>query len=233
MRIALVEDDPTQAEQMKEWLSGAGYNTHWFANGDAFTQALRRESFDLILLDWNLPDTTGIELLNQIRAMETQLAVIFTTSRDDEADIVAALQNGADDYLVKPTRRAETLARIAAVVRRTIKYNDETTVSEYPPFTLDSEHFTVRFEDEQIQLTPKEFELTHFLFTNQGRLLSRNHILEAVWGISSDLTTRTVDTHVSKVRRKLGLKPDRGWRLASIYQYGYRLENLKPSDNEK
>lgn len=231
MRIALVEDDPFQAQQLKEWLSKASFNPHWFADGQSFTHALRRESFDMVIMDWNLPDTTGLELLQHLRDAELHIAILFITSRDSEGDIVSALRAGADDYLVKPIRQAETMARISSVLRRTYGKTREGQEAHYPPFILNHDHFTVVFGDETIQLTPKEFEVACFMFQNHGRLLSRNHILECVWGLSSDLTTRTVDAHISKVRRKLGLKPERGWRLISVYQYGYRLELLSsPSE---
>ncbi len=186
----------------------------------------------MIIMDWNLPDISGLSLLQQIRETGTQVAILFITSRDSESDIVSALSEGADDYLVKPIRKAETLARISSILRRTYGQTKESDKEHYPPFTLHHNYFTVALDDETIQLTPKEYELTCFMFQNHGRLLSRNHILESVWGLSSDLSTRTVDTHISKVRRKLGLKPERGWRLISIYQYGYRLESLNSSANE-
>lgn len=226
MRIALVEDDPVQAQQLSGWLKEAGHHLHHFSDGTSFTQALRRESFDMVILDWNLPDTDGLTLLGSLHRADPNVAILFITSRDSENDIVAALKRGADDYLVKPARKAETLARISSVLRRTYGMTDESDDEHYPPFTLHHDHFTVSYEDETIQLTPKEFELACFMFRNHGRLLSRSHILESVWGVSSDLTTRTVDTHISKIRRKLGLKPERGWRLVSVYQYGYRLELL-------
>lgn len=226
MRIALVEDDPAQAQQMTKWLSGASYNPHWFADGKAFMKNFRRESFDMIVLDWNLPDTEGIKLLEQIRETEPSIGILFVTSRNDEDDIVAALKEGADDYLVKPVRQAETLARISSVMRRTLGVNNEDKEIHYAPFTLNRDHYTVSHGDDLIQLTSKEFEVANFMFLNHDRLLSRNHILESVWGVSSELTTRTVDVHISKIRLKLGLRPDRGWRMVSVYKYGYRLESL-------
>ncbi len=227
MRIALVEDDSAQAQQLLEWLKNAAYTAHWFPNGKRFNQALRHESFDMVIMDWNLPDSDGLQLLRQLRENDHKLAVIFITNRDSENDIVAALHEGADDYLVKPIRQAETLARISSVLRRAFGQPGENERSHYPPFTLNHDHFTVSVDGEVIQLTPKEYDLACFMFQNHGRLLSRNHILECVWGVSSDLTTRTVDTHISKIRRKLGLRPERGWRLVSVYQYGYRLECLE------
>ncbi len=232
MRIALVEDDEIQAQQLIGWLKEESCNVHWYSDGQSFIQMMQRESFDMVILDWNLPDTTGLDLMRKIREIETQTVVIFITSRSSESDIVTALRQGADDYLVKPISQAETRARITSILRRMRGKMEDEGQEHYPPFTLHHDYFTVTFDDNTVQLTPKEYELACFMFQNRGRLLSRNHILECVWGLSSDLTTRTVDMHISKVRRKLGLKPDRGWRLISVYQYGYRLESLADSDNK-
>jgi len=229
VRIAIVEDDSVQAQQLKQWLVEAEHNVHWHSNGSSFSQAITRESFDLAILDWNLPDTTGIELLKKMRADHITIPVIFMTSRDAEEDIVSALQTGADDYLVKPARKAETLARIAVLERRSTGYQEQQQTLHYPPYTLNSEHSTVQCNDETIQLTHKEFDLIRFMFQNNGRLLSRGHILESVWGLNSDVTTRTVDSHMSKLRRKLTLTPENGWRMVSIYQFGYRMESLSDS----
>ncbi len=229
MRIAIVEDDSVQAQQLKQWLVEAGHNVHWHNSGSSFNQAISRESFDLAILDWNLPDTTGIELLKKMRADDITIPVIFMTSRDAEEDIVSALQTGADDYLVKPARKAETLARIAVLERRSAGYQEQAKTLHYPPYTLNSEHFTVECNGETIQLTHKEFDLARFMFQCNGRLLSRGHILESVWGLNPDVTTRTVDSHMSKLRRKLALTPEHGWRMVSVYQFGYRLESLTDS----
>ena len=226
MRIALIEDDPLQADQMSHWLVEAGHHCHRFANGASFARAIRSESFDLILMDWGLPDISGFELLSKVREDDQYTPIVFITSRDSELDIVAALQHGADDYLIKPVRAGETLARIDAVNRRTHRQKQDDAMLRFEPYTLDCSNGRVNFEEQSIQLTHKEFELTKFLFQNHNRLLSRNHILETVWGLSSDITTRTVDAHVSKIRRKLQLTPERGWRLSSVYQYGYRLESI-------
>lgn len=226
MRIALIEDDPLQAQHISLWLTTTGHHVHHYIYGESFIRALNLESFDLIIMDWGLPDISGIELVKSVRAKDTLVPVLFVTSRDSEQDIIAALSAGADDYLVKPPRQGETLARIAALQRRSQAGASDSNLLEFGPYSFDCERSTVTHDGEVIQLTHKEFELARFLFQNRNRLLSRGHLLESVWGVNADITTRTVDVHASKVRRKLGLSTESGWRLVSIYQYGYRLEAL-------
>jgi two-component system response regulator RegX3 len=151
--------------------------------------------------------------------------ILFITVRDSEEDIVYALENGADDYMVKPARRQEMLARVSALLRRAYPREEQTLLS-FPPFEIDTQRGEIRRDGSRVELTPKEFELAVVLFRNIGRLMSRGHLQESVWGRSGDLATRTVDTHVSQVRKKLDLRPERGYRVVPIYNYGYRLEHL-------
>lgn len=227
MRVAIVEDDTHVGQLMCLWLEEAGHKTQLFMTGQVFLKAMARESFDLVLLDWMLPDTTGDKLLEWLRQhVDWRLPVIFTTSRDTEEDIVQGLTLGADDYITKPVRRNEFLARVLAVTRR-LHEDQAQTVLNLPPYEVDTGTRVVRLHGEMVELTQKEFELALFLFRNAGKVLSRGHILESVWGKSSDLNTRTVDTHVSRLRTKLALLPENGWRLNAIYNHGYRLETLE------
>lgn len=232
MRIALVEDDPAQSELLASWVEDAGHSAKCFASGGPFQRALRQDTFDLIILDWDLPDTTGIELLSGVRDFcGWSIPVLFITVRDREEDVVRALEAGADDYLSKPVSKPVLLARLVALGRR-VNAPDASQIFEAPPYALNMESNTVTRAGEVVVLTDKEFQLATYLFRNAGRLLSRAHLLAEVWGVRSDLSTRTVDTHVSKLRRKLGLSPEVGWRLRAIYQHGYRLERLsvQPQD---
>jgi len=150
----------------------------------------------------------------------------FATARDEERDIVAALKAGADDYLVKPLRKEELLARISALARRSGGRTTPRAAFQVGEFEIDPDRRLIMRDGGPIELTQKDFDLATFLFRNVGNLVSRGHILETVWGRSPELNTRTVDTHVSRLRTKLGLLPENGWRLSAIYQHGYRLEQL-------
>lgn len=229
MRLALLEDDKTQSDLVAAWLREAGHDVHVFARADALIRAASHDSFDLFLLDWMLPDRSGPEVLRWLRHERGETApVIFVTSRNAEEDIVVALGAGADDYMVKPVRRLELLSRVEAVWRRSRPLDAASAVVELPPYRLDLASHSVLRAGERIEgLTDKEFMLAVFLFRNLGRLLSRGHLLEAVWGLNAAVTTRTLDTHVSRLRAKLELGPAMGLRLTSVYRYGYRLERVE------
>ncbi len=228
MRIGLLEDDGAQLELMRRWIEAAGHACAAFDCGKAFLREIGRETYDLHVLDWELPDVSGTDVLTWIRRnIADPVPVLFVTARDTEHDIVSALTLGADDYMVKPVRRMELLARIAALGRRgKTGIGDGDTVMEVGKLRVNLRARNVYRCSEAIKMTRKDYELAVFLLRNRGRLLSRGHILEIVWGRTAAVNTRTVDTHVSRVRKKLGLVPEEGWRLSSIYQQGYRLELL-------
>lgn len=231
MRIAVLEDDPTQREALRGALLDAGFDVLCYGAGRDMAFALRRESFDLLVLDWQLPDLSGIDILRSVRAAGQRTPVLFVTIRDDERDVVAALEAGADDYMTKPLRMGEFVARARAVIRR----NQPAALGErelsYDRYGFDLKTQRASVGGEPVELTQKEFHLAVLLFRNVGKPLSRGHIREAVWGHGSDVPSRTMDTHVSRVRSKLSLRPESGFLLAPVYSYGYRLEHLgEPAD---
>jgi len=232
LRVAILEDDPDQAELMSHWLKDAGHSVKCSADAASFLRSVRRNSHDMYVLDWILPDQSGIEVLRKLRTeLEDYTPVVMATTKDEESSIVRALESGADDYIVKPIRRAELVARVAAILRRAAGGKSEEDGVDATPYVLDAGATTVRLDGVDISLTNREFALAVFLFRNAGKMLSRAHILEAIWGIeNAAVSTRTVDTHVSRLRRKLKLGPDNGWKLSAIYQHGYRIERVGTAD---
>ncbi len=231
MRIALLEDEQDQADLVCAWLKGAGHSCHAYMLGKDLVREAQRETFDLFLLDWEVPGMSGAEVLVWIRTnIGEPVPVLFVTARQREEDIVHALSSGADDYMVKPLGKFELLARIDALARRARpSQRANEVVLEYGRLRVDCRNRQVKLDGEEVAVTQKDYELAVFLLRNIGRLLSRAHILEAVWGQLAEINTRTVDTHISRIRGKLQLTPENGWRLSAIYQHGYRLEQVAPA----
>ena len=224
MLIAILEDDPDQLALLTRWLTIAGHSVHGYPLGNEVLKFAGRESFDLFVLDWEVPDVSGVQVLRWIRAnLSKAVPILFVTVRDTEEDIVHALTEGADDYMIKPARQSELLARVGALLRRAYPQKEETQLV-LPPYEFDTLRHRASMNGLAVDLTPKEFELAVLLFRNIGRLMSRGHLQEAVWGHKKSLTTRSVDTHVSQVRKKLGLASESGFRIVPVYNYGYRLE---------
>ena len=226
MRIAYLEDDPDQAALIKRWLESGGHQCYHFDRGHALQRALALESFDVFVLDWHLPDTDGLQVMQEIRGRAPQAVVIFVTARDRDDDLAKVLAAGANDFIGKPVRRAELLARIDARAKRVQPSQGPVTVA---PFMLDRAARTLSRDGKTLTLTDKEYQLAEFFFTNLGQLLSRKHLLEAVWGLRADVKTRTLDTHMSRLRSKLGLQ-EGNLRLQSVQQFGYRLERVEAED---
>jgi len=225
LRIALLEDDIEQAERAASLLTAAGHQVSVFDRGRALLKQLNCESYDLILLDWEIPDVSGYDVLRTIRGqLALQTPVLFLTHRDAEEDVVQALEAGADDFLVKPPRERELLARVESVARRSRDAHPHDETLTVPPFRIDLKRRQIESDGVVVDLTRREFEVAVLLFRNVGKVLSRGHIMQAVWGQNAITLTRTVDMHVSRVRKVLGLSAAIGLRLTAIYGYGYRLE---------
>jgi len=197
MRIVILEDDRDQAELLTAWLEQAGHQCAVYSDGTSFIRAYTKDSYDLVLLDWMVPSTSGIDVLKHLRSqIDNVVPVVFIT-----------------------------MARVNAIARR-MGFGDNNTLDIYDqkPYFIDTRLREVKLDGKVVEMTQKEYELTLFLFKNLGRVVSRGHLLEMVWGTSSQINTRTVDTHISRLRTKLELDNQEFWQLTSVYRHGYRLE---------
>ena len=228
-RVALLEDSAEEALAVQEWLGYNGMDVHHRTRAEAFFDMLRRDSFDVLVLDWNVPDLTGYEVLRRVRHdLRLETPVLMLTARTGEVEVVQALNAGADDYLAKPWRSLELLARLRALMRGPRGPQGGTVAESIDGWTFDTVQCVARRGDVEVRLPRKEFEVARLLFHNLGRALSREHINQVVW--SGGAHTRTVDTHVSRVRTGMGLTVANGYRLQAIYGFGYRLDRLEAQE---
>lgn len=227
MRIAILEDDDAQREAICGLLASIGHHCHGFTASKALLRALRNETYDLLILDWNLPDLPGIEVLEWSRThLSPPPPALILTSRTEEADMVLGLNAGADDYVIKPVQPPVLMARVGAILRRAYAAAESRPIEQFDDHVFNVAAQTVQVHGETVVLTTKEFNLALLLFKNLHRALSRDHLLETIWGRSPEVQTRTLDMHISRIRMKLNLRPQNGYKLIPVYSYGYRLEKL-------
>ncbi len=227
MRIAIADDDREVVDFLGKIVEEQGHVFVGFADGDALANALLRDTFDLVILDWNMPGKTGMQILEWMEgAVDDRPPVMMMTSRTAKQDISDALNAGADDYITKPEDPNVIAARINAILRRGNGSTAMETTAQYGDYILDRIEQKVRHNKTEVALTAKEFELTDLMFRNRDRTLSRRYIMETVWRTNAHLATRTLDMHVSRVRSKLSLTPENGFRIFTVFGYGYRLETL-------
>jgi DNA-binding response OmpR family regulator len=228
MHVLIVEDDAVQAEAIAEALRPLGHQITCLEDGEQAIRLLKTQMVDVAVLDWQLPRRTGLEVLRWTRAnIGSEPAVLFVTSKVLEDDIVQALEAGADDYIVKPFRVAELTARVSVMLRRIRREIGATDIVRIGEYTVDPNLRTVMLRDQKVDLTAKEFDLIAFLFSNAGKLLSREVMAMSAWGRELSVASRTLDTHIYRIRQKLFLNPENGVRLSSIYTHGYRLDEVK------
>ena len=215
-KILIAEDEPPIANLIRAALDGPDYRCAWAADGLSACDRLEREPFDLVLLDIMLPGADGYEVLNYCRTLE--VPVIFLTAKGTLEDRVRGLRLGAEDYIVKPFELMELLARVETVLRRCGKTGR--VLSLPPDIEIDTAARTVRRGGSPVALTAKEYELLLLFAQNKNIALYRDRIYEKVWGDEYLGDSRTVDLHIQRMRKKLGLEK----RLVAVYKVGYRLE---------
>ncbi len=222
-RVLVVDDDTALAEMLGIVLSGEGFDPVFCADGDAALEVFRTSRPDLVLLDLMLPGRDGVEVCRQIRA-ESGVPIVMLTARTDTGDIVLGLESGADDYVVKPFKPKELVARVKARLRRTDDPAPE--VIEIGDLSIDVAGHTVRREGDLISLTPLEFDLLTALARKPWQVFSREVLLEQVWGYRHAADTRLVNVHVQRLRSKIERDPERPDIVVTVRGVGYKAGSV-------
>ncbi len=223
-RILIVEDDVDIANLVERYLRRAGHDADVVGAGDRALASARQRVPDLVVLDLMLPGLDGMEVCRTLRrdAATRTVPIIMLTARSEEADRIAGLQEGADDYVTKPFSAAELVARVDALLRRARRWEDAGPQPlSFGPIVIDRERHRVTQGGEEVRLTAKEFLLLEYFLQHRGRVLSRDLLLTDVWGYRYTGGTRTVDVHVRRLREKLPFLAD---AIETVKQFGYRLE---------
>lgn len=232
MKIAILEDEVAQAKAVQNWLTRAGYETCVAYDGTALLDLMGRERIDMLMLDWDVPGVSGIEVLREVRrTLSDALPVVMMTSHTGEEDIVYGLNAGADDYLTKPLSERVLVARVAAQLR---KYYPETKRAErieLGRYTLDTEARKVHIADAAggepkvvDHLSAREFDVAALMFRNAGRIVTKDFISKQIWGVADRKYDASLATYISKLRSALELRRKNGLVISTVYNHGYRLE---------
>ncbi|UVE69063.1 response regulator transcription factor [Burkholderia pyrrocinia] len=227
MIIYLIEDDEDQARFYQSMLERAAWSVQVIPDGTRALREIQRAAPDVVVLDLRLPDIDGLEVIAWVRERFVALPVLVLTNAILESDLVDALEAGADDYLVKPPRERELVARIKALHRRTTEIRENSTSITIGAYRIETSERAVYFEDERLPLSPKEYEIVELLARNVGQVVSRETMISRVWGRAvGEESSRTLDTHIYRIRQKLNLSRRNGAMLRSVYTHGYRLDDM-------
>jgi DNA-binding response OmpR family regulator len=219
-RILLIEDHPDLAFGLRASLEIEGYEVLHGPDGGTGLALARDDVPDLVVLDLMLPEMSGYEVLRRLRRFNAEMPVLIMTAKGEEADKVQGFRLGADDYVVKPVGVLEFLARVEALLRRS-RPRDGGGIHRFQDLEVDSTRRTVAVAGEEIDLSPLEFDLLDTLAGRRGRLVSRAELLKEVWGYRSNIESRTVDTHIAKLRAKIDREGPS--RIVTVRKKGYRL----------
>jgi DNA-binding response OmpR family regulator len=213
--VMVVEDDPNIGALVRTYLQRDGYQALWVRSGEEALAELGRHPIELVVLDIGLPGIDGYEVCRRI---DGRVPVIMLTARDEEADVVAGLELGADDYVTKPFSPRQLTARVKAVLRRAGAAGQANDVSTLGPITLARGSREVLVDGREVELTQREFDLLEYMLRHAGQVVTRDELLEAVWGFVFPGQTRTVEVHVAQLRKKLG-HPD---LIRTVRGLGYK-----------
>jgi len=230
IRILIVEDEVAIREGLIDVFVYHGYDVDFSGDGTQGLQKALTGSFDLILLDVMLPGMNGFEICNQVREHDRDQAIIMLTAKSSDDDIIEGLTLGADDYVAKPFSIAQLLLRVQAVLRRTRSIiGQDHKIPLGNEVVIDTHNLSGSRGEEALSFTRREIEILQYLYTNSGRPVSRDELLNKVWGYAADidLETRTVDIHIAKLRRKIEPNPSQPHYLVTVRGAGYRLDGVE------
>jgi DNA-binding response OmpR family regulator len=231
MHIAILQSDAALAKHLEISLVDAGHTCTLHEDGLSMLRMLSRSSVDLLVLDWRVGRLSGADLLRNIRATgNTRMPVIFASRDHSDESAMRALTLGADDYIGLPVNPSLFRLRVDALLRRSYPQPAEDTDYQLGPYRFSRNHLTVSFHGESVTLSDTQFRLAELLFSNIGRLLSRDHIFATIWGREFVEATRTIDSHVSRIRTLLKIDGSSGFEIQSVYKIGYRLTDLRAAN---
>ena len=225
MRVALLDHDPQHRKTLHSLLLSSGHECASFGRAEALKTSLASAEPDLLLIHW-AEDDEGLALLASLGEQCPALPMLLIASRAPGDAAIRRLAGSPSDVLLKPLRRNELLLRLRLLLDRYRPGRAQEEIQAFGPYEFATSRAQLWRDGQAINLTQKEFELALLFFRHLGRPLSRAYIHEAVWSGDAELSSRTLDTHVSRVRTKLSLKPENGYRLAPVYSFGYRLEQI-------
>lgn len=224
MNLLVVEDEPNLLSIIRKGLSENNNEVSVAMDGTTALSMLETNNFDVVILDVMLPDINGIEICRRLRAAKNFVPVLLLTALGTTENVVAGLNAGADDYMVKPFKFSELEARISALARRASQDNSAASIIEIDDLEINSRAKSVKRNGELIQLTAKEFKLLHYLAKNSGTILSREKILDNVWDINFDMNTNVVDVYINYLRKKID-KPYPNKLIHTIKGLGYVIKS--------
>jgi DNA-binding response OmpR family regulator len=222
-RVLIVEDDAAILRGLKDNFEAEAYEVLTAMDGQAAYRMIVEEKPDLVLLDLMLPKLGGYELCRKVRSEGIAIPIIMLTARGEEADRVLGLDLGADDYVTKPFSVRELLARVRALLRRAYPSNDLPNELRFDDVVVDFKRYVATKGNSTLELTPKEFGVLRFLASRAGEVVRRDELLDEVWGYEADVTTRTVDNHVSSLRAKMEADASEPRYLITVHGVGYKF----------
>ena len=230
-KVLVVEPDSATRREIKLACEQDGYQVAETDNGAEALRQVEQLRPTIVLLEVTLPDAAGFDICRELRKIDTAVPVIMMSTRSDEIDVVVALEIGADDYVTKPLRLRELVARMAAHLRRTRIESAETTRSrlEFRDLVIDVNERRTYKGSKEVELTHTEFDLLTFLASNAGKVLSREKILNSIWGYEYPIETRVIDVHIRNLRRKIETQPSRPYYILAVPGIGYRFTNARPT----